>query len=432
MSNKLQVFFTFFCLLLISCSNIPNDYKIAALEKGTSYYSSAFAISEIIKPIDIEMSVISGSELGSYENCKMLWKGKADFAIAQNDTRATDFLKESMSITDSRIRTIMPLFPEILYIIHADTINPKDLKDLIVGRKIGLGPANSGTSIFFKKLLNHFGIDSTQYQTIHKKWSENLISQDIDVSVTVSGFNSPQVISMLKNQNCKIFSLSNIDLFKRGSSVEGFCLNYPSSRPYIIPENTFGSKPSQPVVTIAIDAVLLCQTSIDKNTVYEITREIYKQKNILAEMDPLLSAITDQYDRNILSFPLHEGTLMYLERNKPSFLERYAEIFSVIISILIALAGAGAALIKIHNTRKKNRVDVYYRKLIEIEKKYDDDTNYTDIEALNEIKELKKKGVQQLIDEKLSANESFNIFLNLSNTLINKIHHRTTSPGTAV
>ena len=417
-----NILFFVLVLFLFSCNNNNNEFKIATLEQGTTYHKNGVAISEILKGIDIDMQVLDGKQLGSFENCRMLWSDEVDFAISQNDIKVLDFLEPGMTITDSKIRTVMPLYPEVLYIIHHDSLNPKSLRDLIVGNRIGLGPENSGTSSFFIDFLNHFGIDTSLYTIVHTPWTQNVVSSEIDVSVMLAGIHVEEVSVMLEAMNCQLFKFPDIQFFEKGSSVDGFCMNYKAAHPFIIPKNTFGTKPLEPVLTIAIDAVLLCHRDIDEMTIYNICEEIYSQKNILAEMDPLLAGITDNYDENLLSFPLHEGAKKYIERNKPSFFERYAELFGVVLSIIIAIVGALMGLSKILRRKKKNRVDVYYSKLMEIEKQFDNDnSNYSAKNAISDIKAIKEEAIQLLIDEKLSANESFNIFLNLCETLTSKI-----------
>lgn len=422
MTYKLSLILLAFSLI-VGCKE-EQSYTIATLEEGATYYNNGIAISEILKRVDVNFEVLSDKGLGSYVNCRKLWNDEVDFAIAQNDTRAIDFLEDDMSIAESKIRTVMPLYPEILFVIHSDSIEPASLRDLVNGRRIGVGPPNSGTSIFFRNLLTHFGIDSSEYNFVYTPWSENIVSDRIDVSVSLSGFHSAGFIDMLQNKNCAMFSFGSIDLYKKGSSIEGFCMNYPSAKPYIIPKNAFGKKPETPIMTISIDAVLFCHRDVDSYAIYKIVDEIYKQKNILAAMDPLLGGLTEDFDRNSLGFPLHEGSKMYLERNQPSFFEKYAETFGVILSLLIATSGAFAALIRMRKTRKKNRIDIYYQKLLDIETKYDSDENYNSEIALKNIKRVKEEAVELLIDEKLTANESFNIFLNLSDTLVRKIHQK--------
>ena len=43
---------------------------------------------------------------------------------------------------------------------------------------------------------------------------------------------------------------------------------------------------------------------------------------------------------------------------------------------------------------------------------------------MKDIELCKEEAVKLLIDEKLTANESFNIFLNLADTLIEKIYQK--------
>jgi len=241
----------------------------------------------------------------------------------------------------------------------------------------------------------------------------------------LAGYNTPNVIDMIVNRHCNIFSFGDVGLFQKGSAVEGFCMKYTAARPFIIPMNTYGEKPYAPVLTIAIDAVLLCHRDIDAYTVYAMVEEIFNQKNVLSDKDPLLSGLSEKFDKSSLSFPLHEGTQMYLERNEPTFFERYAEIMGVLLSVLIALVGAMAAILRWKKHRKKNRVDIYYQKALDVEAQID---NYDTIEkcdnALAELKYIKHEAFQLMIAEKLQANESFNIFLLLVDNLSARIEHR--------
>ncbi|HQL71211.1 MAG TPA: TAXI family TRAP transporter solute-binding subunit [Bacteroidales bacterium] len=96
--------------------------------------------------------MLEDKELGSFVNCKKLYSGEVDFAIAQNDTRISGFISADGSVVDSKIRTVLPLYPEILFIVYADSIAANDIGELVTGRRIGVGPHNSGTHRFFKPI----------------------------------------------------------------------------------------------------------------------------------------------------------------------------------------------------------------------------------------------------------------------------------------
>jgi len=56
------------------------------------------------------------------------------------------------------IRTVAPLYPEVCFIIYPDSLKPKDLRALIIGKRVGVGPMESGTAKFMISLFLHFGI----------------------------------------------------------------------------------------------------------------------------------------------------------------------------------------------------------------------------------------------------------------------------------
>ncbi len=400
---------------------------MATLSEETTYYDNGMALKKMLKQIGVEFELLTGEHLGSFVNCKMLWKGEVDFAIASNDTRLTEFFEEEeeASIADSKIRTVLPLYPEILFVVYDGSLYPKSFEDLVVGKRIGVGPENSGTSKMFKFVLEKFGIDSSRYVFVHTPWLENVVSDSIDISVTLAGFNTVTVTGMMATGWPKIFSFGTVEQLGKGSPIEGFNINYPSAKPYVIPMNTYGSSPKEPVVTLAIDSVLLCRKDINEYTIFNIVEEIYKQKNILAEIDPLLSGLNENFDRNSMSFPLHPGTLMYLNRNRPSFFERYAEMIGVVFSIAIALFGGLVSLFRWRKSVKKTRIDEQYEEVLDVEKNLD---NFNTLEsctaAIENLTAIKKHAFELLIKEKLAANESFDIFLTLVDNLVERIERR--------
>jgi hypothetical protein len=97
----------------------------------------------------------------------------------------------------------------------------------------------------------------------------------------------------------------------------------------------------------------------------------------------------------------------------------------VIFSIIIACIGALATLYRWRQHRKKNRVDIYYKKTLKIEDKINElNSKEKCNNALEELKTIKHKAFELMIDEKLNANESFNIFLSLVDNLILRIENR--------
>ena len=173
-------------------------------------------------------------------------------------------------------------------------------------------------------------------------------------------------------------------------------MNYPRTEPFIVPRNFFGQKPEIPIYTVLLYELLVTHEDADKTLVYDLVKDIYEGKHFLSQSEKLFTHISEDFDQESLNFPLHDSTSDYLQRDQPSFLERYAEAIGVIFSVLVVLLGGITSIRKI----RKERIDKYYKKVMLCD-------------SLEELEQLSNDAVEQLQNEKLTADESFTIFLSL-------------------
>ncbi|MBN1350903.1 TAXI family TRAP transporter solute-binding subunit [candidate division KSB1 bacterium] len=426
------IFLAFFLLTFAGCGSKQREYRFAAGSTATSYYTVAKSIAEILHEQDgIQMHVLNGPVqldgesliLNSTSNCRLLAKHKVEFGIAQNDVTFSVLATGEKSVIDAGIRTILPLYPEIFFMIYKDGLRPKSLSNLVVGRTVAMGPRNSGTAKFTQFLFEEFGIDSTQYHTKYLDYTENCLFDSIDIHCMVTGFSNPRISNLLSHGG-KLYSLGEHQLANRGSAIDGFCMKYPLAKPYIIPKNIYGNTPPEPVLTAAIDAVLLTRDDIEDMVVMRVLKAILDNKQVIAVdlKNKLLSQITENFDPLHLRFPLHPGARRYLERDKPSFLERYAEMYGFILSFLLAAFGGITTFARWNSRRKKNRIDVYYKKIMVIQKQLDDmKTIEACKSAISKLRRLRENAFEQLITEKLRADESFRIFITYLNDIQTEI-----------
>ncbi len=411
-------------LFLGACNNKPN-YRFATAAKGATYNRIAHSINEIARAEGVaEFEILEHVGLGSITNCQMIAKGDAEFAIAQNDTPIEQIIGQQKDHGLHPIRTVMPLYPEVCYIIYPDSLQPKSLRELIEGRRIGIGPKTSGTARFMMILFRNYGLDTTDYTPVFTTFAGDTLGSHIDVSCSLTGFNNPKIPRMLNNGG-RIFSLDDFRLRGLGSSVEGFCLNYPRAHPFTIPRNTYGRYPAEPILTVAVDAMLLAHRDVDPTVVSELIRVIIEDKPMLSHYNTLLGQISDDFDFSGLDFPLHPGAVQYLERDKPTFLERYAEVLALFVTLMVVSAGGYRRYQQRVNQQKKDRIDVYYKKLLEIERDAPSLNTVAEIEAMEDrIQQLRRHAFDALIVERLRADESFRIFVTLSNDVLRELERR--------
>jgi TRAP transporter TAXI family solute receptor len=411
----------FLALSITSC-NTEKKYKIATSSKSGTYYRVGEIIGEVLsKEAGFEVEVLEGKEYTTISNCKLLLEEEVDFALAQNDTKLAYLLEKDQKAHDLNIRTVIPVYPEVCFIVYPDSLNPKNIRELVIGRRIGIGPEESGTSKFMKSLFLHFGISEDEYTPVYTSFGDNNISnEEIDISCAITGFNNRRIVNMLQKEKGKLFSFDDPNLAFHGSAVDGFCLKYPRARTFIIPRNTYGASPDTPILTLAVDCVLLTHSGMDEVEIYEFTEQFFENIQLFANQDALLGTINEKFNQQQMNFPLHRGVKQYLERNKPSIFERYAELGGVMFSICVVLFGLINSYGKRTQQKKKDRIDEFYVVLLKIEKEIPTyQTEQEVIEAKEKVFQCKITAFELLVDEKLKANESFRIFISLlSDTLL--------------
>ncbi|MFT5915641.1 MAG: TRAP-type uncharacterized transport system substrate-binding protein, partial [Flammeovirgaceae bacterium] len=338
-----------------SCQD-SKTYTMATSSESASYLRVGEELSKLFElETDVKIKVLSGENMGSDRNIHLLSNLEVDFAFAQGDTKIKGSDIEDFK-GNHHIKTVLPLYPEVLFIIYPDSIEADNLSDLVRGRTVGFGPKGGGTSSFMHRLLQHYGIEDNEYQTVYSAYGENVVSDKISISCALTGFNNQRIYNMLAEGH-KIFSLGDPDLAYKGSSVDGFCLIHGPAHPFIIPKFTYMKQPAQPILTVAVDAILYTHEEVDKYVIYNLTEAIFNNKQYLGNKNQLLTQITEDFDGTDLNYPLHEGARMYLERDKPNFIERYSKLIG---SILLALVTGIPMVYRTYKQKKKDKIDQFY------------------------------------------------------------------------
>ena len=385
-------------LALASCGPDQEKFRII--------YSSDEPIGQIANKMkeiidrsgEFEAELIIGP--GSISNVDSLLKGAADLAIIENHTPVED-----------SVSAILPFYPQILHILYQSDDEIWDFKKVVEGKKVFIGLEGSGTYRFMKDLFKFFQVDESQVE---------LTDNPFDMEVYCSFGDIIKDENLIGLETFKLFSFDRVERYGKGSIAEAISLKYPQLKPFIIPDKTYRQLTPHPVLTLAVDAVLVSRTQIPTQSIYNLTKLLFYHHQDFNSISPLISIdLTERFDPNILNFPLHEGSRQYLEKDEPSFLERYAELIGVLFSIAIALTSGLLSLTKWRKQTKKDRIDVYYKKIIDI--KNDIPKLRSSREARQKILELQReqdKAFELLIDEKLQANESFRIYMELNKEII--------------
>lgn len=211
-----------------------------------------------------------------------------------------------------------------------------------------------------------------------------------------------------------------------GSIVDAAALLNPPLRPFVIPATTYDEANTDPVVTVAVDKILVVRSDISASLVYDLIGEIVRARPALAAARPgVFNELSDNFDVSKSTFVLHAGTQDFLQRAEPTFYERYSGVAEVFVTVLIALISALLAAFRILKIRHKNRIDEFYSAAIEIRNSISQSSTIDEMTlAAEKLRELQDFAFEQLVDEKLAPDESFRIFITLSNDILEQIAHK--------
>lgn len=193
---------------------------------------------------------------------------------------------------------------------------------------------------------------------------------------------------------------------------QGVSLLVPQLHAMEIPALTYSLPGNErPLQSLWVSTLLVTRAGADENQIYHLTRMLVEQRPLFAALEPdVFSWVSEHFDQEKLNFPLHAGSRRYLERDEPGLLERYADAINLVIYLGILLVTGLAGFMRWRSQRKKNRVDTFYSRLLQIRERAAHEPRDT---LLAEVRALELEAYQLLIEEKLAADDSFRIFTDL-------------------
>ncbi|MGI9201659.1 MAG: TAXI family TRAP transporter solute-binding subunit [Woeseiaceae bacterium] len=340
----------------------------------------------------------------------MLLAGEADLALVSN------YLPYQEHIT-----TIMPVYPSVLHIAYREGRDASDGFTLLNGARVFTGASGSASRLMFERIASRIGLSADQYSYI--ELNELSAGTEPDVVIVFAPI-SPQSSASLDGY--RLFSFGKPADIGTGSVVDAAALLNPQLRPFVIPATTYGASNEEPVVTIAVDKYLVSREDLDASVVYDLVNAVRRIRPALSATRPgLFGQLGDSFEVNRSTFVLHAGAQNFLQRDEPTVYERYSGVAEVLVTLLIGVISAAFALFRILKIRRKNRIDTFYAAALAIRDELTDaDGEEAVYLAIEKLQTLQDEAFAQLVDEKLSADESFRIFITLSNDILDQASKR--------
>lgn len=316
------------------------------------------------------------------------------------------------------VTTVMPFYPTVLHILYRRDRATDTAEHLLRGARIEAGPVGSASRQLLSQILDSLDMDDGDVTFVEDP------QELADVIVMYLPISPQRVGEALDRAGAageyRFLSLGSPADIGTGSTIDRVVLLNPRLSPFVIPVGTYDNIPEQPVVTLAVDKLLVATPGLDNAAVYDLISEIRRlQPALAARRELLFQELSKEFDGSGSTFVLHPGAQAFTQRDEPNFYERYSGVAEVLVTLVIGLISGSYAVIQIYNRRRKNRIDRFYTDVMAIRDSVNERSTANDrAAAIERVKKLQNEAFDMLVREKLAADESFRIFMTLSNDII--------------
>ncbi|MFT4822470.1 MAG: hypothetical protein ACJAUG_000865 [Halioglobus sp.] len=344
-------------------------------------------------------------ELRSQSGLEALINDDADLALVENS-----------SPFQPGVRVVLPGFKSVLHILVREGIALDETDKPFSGKSIYISNDSHAGEAFVKMAAARQKLGPGELQIVDEL---NADTPDIIIYFgPVSPRHSPWYIP-----GYRLHSLDPVGSDTVMSS-QGLSFSIPSIEATVIPAFTYDIPGNEKnIYTLSVDTLLATRKEISERTIYRLTKTLLQDKPRFAAVAPeVFSGLTEDFDPLALSFPLHSGARRYLDRDEPSALERYAETINMLAYVLFGLLTAAFYLVRLAGQKKKDRIDEFYSKVLQIRLRAEREPHQRLVE---ELQQLEVEAFESLISEKLAADQSFRIFIELLTRALSELHPET-------
>jgi len=171
--------------------------------------------------------------------------GKADVALISN---SQEFRRD--------IATVMPLYPTVLHIARRDGFAEPTAPGDLSNAAVFAGAVGSASRSIFERIADNIGLADDDYRYVTDP------SEVADLVVVFAPI-APERIAEFPE--LRLISMGTPQEIGNGGTIDAAVLLNPHFRPFVIPVGTYGDSTPEPIVTIAVDKILVTRSDLDSS-----------------------------------------------------------------------------------------------------------------------------------------------------------------------
>jgi TRAP transporter TAXI family solute receptor len=310
MKRKGVVLLALTILLLITISSGECAKLRLSLATGGvtgTYYPIGAAIAKVLSSNVPNLEVTAEATGASVANLKMMRSGDVDLIMGASNTAFAGFTGDE-PFNDGAVtnmRAIMALYPEVFQFIVPKDSGLKKVGD-VKGKRVVVGAPGSGTERTVKLLLAAYGLEYSDIRPEFLSFGEGVTAMKdklVDVAVVGAGIPTSAVVDASTSM---AIDLLEVD----ADRIEDLLRKETYLTTVTIPAGTYKGV-DRDVLTVASPALLLVRSDMDEELVYNMTKAIFDNVQVLAEAHVQGKTITLTNAVKGVSIEFHPGAKRY-------------------------------------------------------------------------------------------------------------------------
>jgi hypothetical protein len=303
-----------FSLLLSGMVSAQETTFLSIATGGTSgtYYPIGGAIAKVLNENIDDMNASAQSTGASVTNTRLIYNQEVELAILQNDiaSYAVNGERQFEGNQVNNMSGIASLYPEVIQIIVRNDAGIKSIADL-KGKSVAVGAPGSGAEANANQILNFFGLTYDDIQEDYLSFGEaasRLKNRQIDAAFLTAGIPTAAVMDVAATQDITLLNFSDEDIASLNES-------YPYLTGVTVPAGTYNGLDND-IQTVALKAILVAESSLSEEVVYNITKAIFENRDTLIAAHDRARDITLEDAKSGMTVELHPGAQKYYDEVK--------------------------------------------------------------------------------------------------------------------
>ncbi len=289
----------------------PKFVKIAGSGlAGTWFRICAMAAAILNEKVD--GTTFSATLGGGITNIQRIESGKLEMGLAMTSGLGfAEFGKGPFKAKPTKdVSAITVIFQSPYHlVVRADSPikTPADL----AGKSIAVGKSGWSTELFAQALLEAYGLSYDKIKKAGGKihfvgWGEMArLMKDgrIDAAFFATPVPVPQLLDVTTATPIRVLGIGK-------EQLAWFAKNYPAYYPMTIAKGSYKGH-DEDVTTLGDSVTLVVNKKIDPDTVYKVTKALFENKKLLADVHEAVSSMSLENALKGVKVPLHPGAYRY-------------------------------------------------------------------------------------------------------------------------